>query len=45
MALAPEDVDEFLRYAREENLEATVVATVTEEPRLRMSWRGKTIGT
>ena len=43
VALAPEDVDEFMRYAREENLEATVVATVTEEPRLRMSWRGRTI--
>jgi phosphoribosylformylglycinamidine synthase len=43
VALAPEDVDTFLGYAREENLEATVVATVTEEPRLRMSWRGKTI--
>ncbi len=43
VALAPEDVDEFMRYAHEENLEATVVATVTEEPRLRMSWRGKTI--
>ena len=43
VALAPEDVDEFLGYAREENLEATVVAEVTEEPRLRMTWRGKTI--
>ncbi len=43
VALAPEDVDEFMRYAHEENLEATVVATVTEEPRLRMSWRGSTI--
>ncbi|OUO34323.1 phosphoribosylformylglycinamidine synthase [Olsenella sp. An290] len=43
VALAPEDVDEFLRYANEENLEATVVATVTAEPRLRMSWRGATI--
>ena len=43
VALAPEDVDEFMRYAHEENLEATVVATVTEEPRLRMSWRGNTI--
>ncbi|MCH4119968.1 MAG: AIR synthase-related protein [Atopobiaceae bacterium] len=43
VALAPEDVDEFLGYASEENLEATVVAHVTEEPRLRMSWRGKTI--
>ena len=43
VALAPEDVDEFMGYAHEENLEATVVATVTEEPRLRMSWRGSTI--
>ena len=43
VALAPEDVDEFLRYAHEENLEATPVATVTEEPRLRMHWRGATI--
>ena len=43
VALAPEDVDEFLGYAREENLEATVVAEVTEEPRLRMTWRGQTI--
>ncbi len=43
VALAPEDVDEFMRYAREENLEATAVATVTEDPRLRMSWRGRTI--
>ena len=43
VALAPEDVEEFMRYAHEENLEATVVATVTEEPRLRMHWRGDTI--
>ena len=43
VALAPEDVDTFLGYAHEENLEATVVATVTAEPRLHMSWRGKTI--
>jgi phosphoribosylformylglycinamidine synthase len=42
-AVAPEDVDEFLGYAREENLEATVIATVTEEPRVRMSWNGDTI--
>ena len=43
VALAPEDVDEFMRYAREENLEATVVAEVTKEPRLRMVWDGETI--
>ncbi len=43
VALAPEDVDEFMRYAHEENLEATTVATVTAEPRLRMRWRGNVI--
>lgn len=43
VALAAEDVDEFISYAHEENLEATVVATVTEEKRLRMVWRGDTI--
>ena len=43
VALAPEDVEEFLGYAREENLEATPVATVTEDPRLVMDWNGKTI--
>ena len=34
VALAPEDVDEFIAIASEENLEATPVATVTEEPRM-----------
>ena len=43
VALAPEDVEEFMSYAREENLEATVIATVTEEPRLKMIWDGATI--
>jgi phosphoribosylformylglycinamidine synthase len=43
VALAPEDVDEFLKIAHEENLEATVVARVTEEKRLRMVWDGETI--
>ncbi len=42
-AVAPEDVDEFLGYAAEENLEATVIATVTEAPRVRMTWRGDVI--
>ena len=37
------DVDRFLELAAMENLEATVVATVTEEPRLTMTWNGKTI--
>lgn len=38
-----EDVEEFIGYAHEENLEATVVATVTEEKRLRMEWNGDAI--
>ena len=42
-AVAPEDVEEFLGYAREENLEATVIATVTENPRLVMTWNGDQI--
>ena len=37
------DVDQFLAYANEENLEAVPVAVVTEEPRLKMFWRGRTI--
>ena len=43
VALAAADVDEFLRYAHEENLEATPIATVTEEARVRMEWNGSTI--
>ena len=39
----PKDVDQMLKYADEENLEATVVATVTKEPRMVISWRGKEI--
>ncbi len=39
----PKDVDLMLRYADEENLEATVVATVTAEPRMVINWRGKEI--
>ena len=41
--VAAEDVDEFLGYAKEENLEAEVIATVTEEPRMTMVWNGDTI--
>lgn len=37
------DVAQFMEYAREENLEATEVAVVTEEPRLVLNWRGKDI--
>ena len=39
----PKDVDLMLKYADEENLEATVVATVTKEPRMVINWRGKEI--
>ena len=39
----PKDVDEFLGYAKEENLEAVKVAVVTVDPRLVLSWRGKEI--
>ena len=43
VVLAPQDVELFQKRAREENLDATVVAVVTEEPRLRMEWRGDEI--
>ena len=43
VALAPEDVDRFIALASEENLEATPVATVTEEKRLKMVWNGAAI--
>ncbi|MBQ7572983.1 MAG: phosphoribosylformylglycinamidine synthase [Clostridia bacterium] len=38
-----EDADKFIEYAHAENLEATIVATVTSDNRLVMMWRGKTI--
>lgn len=39
----PKDADQFLAYAAEENLEAVKVATVTEEPRLVLMWRGRKV--
>ena len=42
-AIAASDVDEFLRYAREENLEATVVAEVTDDARVRVMWNDNAI--
>ena len=39
----PKDVEEFLKYANEENLEAVEVAVVTESPRLVLIWRDKEI--
>ena len=38
-----ENVEKMLGYCEEENLEAVVVAEVTESPRLVMSWRGREI--
>ena len=43
MVVDPKNVDEFMGYAKEENLESTCVAVVTEEPRLVLSWRGREI--
>ncbi len=43
VVIAPEDVEAFLGYAAQENLEAVQVAEVTEDPRLVMTWRDKTI--
>ncbi|MBQ1228728.1 MAG: phosphoribosylformylglycinamidine synthase, partial [Firmicutes bacterium] len=37
------DVERFCELAKSENLEATVVARVTEEPRLSMHWNGQNI--
>ncbi len=43
VVVAPEDVQKFLAFAKEENLEAVEVAVVTEEPRLVLMWRGKEV--
>ncbi len=43
VVLAPEDVDAFIQAADRENLDATVVAVVTREPVLQMTWRGDRI--
>ena len=43
VVVAPEDADRFIAIADTENLAATIVAQVTEEPRLVMTWNGKTI--
>ena len=43
VVVSPKDVDEFLKYAAQENLEAVPVAVVTKEPRLILKWRGKEI--
>ena len=43
VVVANEDANAFIELAGKENLEATVVAVVTEEPRLTMTWNGNTI--
>ena len=43
VVVAPEDAARFIAAAEAENLEAYQVATVTESPRMVMTWRGKTI--
>ncbi|MDE6967589.1 MAG: phosphoribosylformylglycinamidine synthase, partial [Clostridia bacterium] len=43
VVLAKETVSKFIEYAKEENLNATIVATVTDNGRMRMMFNGKTI--
>ena len=43
VVVVPQDVDTLLHMAAAENLEAYPVATVTESPRMVMTWRGKTV--
>lgn len=43
VVIAKEDKEFFLQEAEKENVEATVIAKVTEEAKLRMSWQGTAI--
>ncbi|MHC1721359.1 MAG: phosphoribosylformylglycinamidine synthase [Clostridiaceae bacterium] len=43
VVVAAKDAGAFIKFAGDENLEATIVAEVVEEKRLKMTWRGKTI--
>ena len=43
VVVAKKDVEKFIEYAEKENIEASIVAKVVEEPRLQMFWRGKLI--
>ncbi len=43
VVVAPQDAEKFIELAHGENLEATAVAVVTEEPRLVMNWNGRDI--
>lgn len=43
VVISPDNLQSFMEIAREEDVEATLVARVTEEKRLIMVWRGRTI--
>ena len=43
VVVADKDVENFISLAEKENIEATVVAKVVEEPRVKMYWRNKVI--
>ena len=43
VVVSPNDVEAFLHYCNQENIEATVIATVTDDNRLIMTWQGKEI--
>ena len=43
VVIGEENIDEFLKLAKEENIEANIVAEVTEDPIMKMVWRGQEI--
>lgn len=43
VVISSENAERFIKLSEEENLEATIVAEVTENDRLRMNWKDKTI--
>ena len=43
VVIEPENLDAFLALAEQENLEATLLATVTESPRMVMRWKGQVV--
>lgn len=43
VVVTKENAEKFIEFAKKENLEATIVANVTDDERLTMTWRGKTI--
>ncbi len=43
VVVSKEDADKLIKYAETENLEATIVAKVVEEPRVKIYWRGNLI--